>query len=201
MHFSKVSALFFTSLVAAGTLLQRGDSSFGGHPYQVSENVYSNVPQQEHRYKIADNVWSNVPPVNATSSPSMVTVAKRDTTRPTLDELKANVTLAMEWMSALPAPQPDSGDEGTAIAARWAVFTIPVAQCIISMAACYGLLREDDRSLVLKLNYCLTWSQTAGYCKSRTQTSYRSLFGDDFAPDDAVFQAQEQIFIDYDGNQ
>ncbi|KAI1151238.1 hypothetical protein F4825DRAFT_423435 [Nemania diffusa] len=100
MHFSKIAVSLLTSLsLATAGMISARDSGVEEARYKIAENVYSNVPP--NAYKIGDNVWSNVPPpAHDIANKSTSSVAKMDNAEPTFDDLKANVTLAMEWMMA-----------------------------------------------------------------------------------------------------
>ncbi|KAI0870530.1 hypothetical protein GGS24DRAFT_474894 [Hypoxylon argillaceum] len=200
MHFSKIAVSLLTSLsLATAGMISARDSGVEEARYKIAENVYSNVPP--NAYKIGDNVWSNVPPpAHDIANKSTSSVAKMDNAEPTFDDLKANVTLAMEWMMAHSSSEITDANE-SGVVARVDTWSDILARCIVSMGSCYHMVTNKPMSTIDKLNYCFGWSIGFGYCKTRTQSSYRSEFNGDFAPQDAVMEATEQLYVDYTGGQ
>ncbi|KAI0858835.1 hypothetical protein F4860DRAFT_516485 [Xylaria cubensis] len=205
MHFSKATTLLLTSLNLAAAGVVSRDTDVKEARYKIGDNVYSNIPPKTGvvAYKIGDNVWSSVPPANGTADQSTVPVTKRDTFYPTLDELKANRTLAVEWMSAHSPSDVTVNANELDIAARWPRWSDTLARCIVAMSSCYYMVAYDQsRTTAEKISFCFSNAYGYGYCQqSPTTQAYRRQFGGDFAPEDAVLTAMEQLYIDYNGGQ
>lgn len=97
MHFSKITALFFASLATAGTISTE-NSDGDVIRYKLGNNVWSNLAPESGA--VAYKLSSATPGDSGAASQTTNIVAKRDDVHPTLDELKANTTLLMEWVMA-----------------------------------------------------------------------------------------------------
>ncbi|TGJ78944.1 hypothetical protein E0Z10_g9824 [Xylaria hypoxylon] len=208
MHFSKIAALLFASLATAGTISTE-DSDGDVIRYKLGNNVWSDVaPETEAiAYKLGHNTWSSVTPGgNDAASQTTDIVAKRDDVQPTLDELKANATLLMEWMMAHKPTDADldadlDGNEADLIA-RWdARWTDVFCRCVIQMSTCASSVLFNNWTTRRKIDHCLDAARDVGLCLARTRWYYNDQFGNDFPPQEAVGRATDQLFIDFTGSQ